>query len=90
MECSSGYVFRVLGARRAVCWVEGGGVVEVVEQTIPETSTTSTVAQASERRPPPLVGHLWAPKPVRFSGGMRWNAARGVLEVGRIVYEPPQ
>lgn len=84
MQCSSGYVFRVLGAHSAVCWVEGGGVVEVVEQRIPETGT------ASQRPPPPLVGHLWAPKPVRFSEGVHWNAARGVLEVGRIVYEPQQ
>ncbi len=73
-------VFRILGARRAVCWLEmeplgSGGVMEV--EVIRDASGGSFMDAA-------IGAHAWAPRRVRLSAPLRWNAGRGVLEVGGV------
>ncbi len=70
-------VFRVLGPRRAVCWVEAGGAVLEVDAII--DSDTARRAGGG--------GHIWAPRPARLAAPIRWNAARGVLEADGLLYE---
>jgi hypothetical protein len=71
-------VFRLTGERRAVCALEGGGVVEVV---LAPTSTRTFMAPGAGGA---LGAHVWAPRTVCLQGPIVWNGARGVLEAADV------
>jgi hypothetical protein len=71
------HVFRVMGGRRAVCSVRGGGVMEVV--LAPTSARTFMTPEAGA-----AGAHTWAPRAVRLQPPIAWNAARGVLEAAGV------
>ncbi len=70
-------VFRLTGERRAVCALEGGGVVEVV---LAPTSARTFMSPGVGA----LGAHVWAPRAVCLLGPIAWNGARGVLEAADV------
>jgi hypothetical protein len=79
-------VYRLVGLRRAVCWVEGGSVIEVEVTT--NGSDGAGTARGGTFMAAALGAHVWRPRRVLLLPPIEWNASRGVLEVGGVC--PPR
>ena len=68
-------VLRVVGLKRAICWLKQGGCVLEVEVNAPVGREL-------------FAAHMWRPVPAVLVGEVEWDSARGVLTADALTSSP--